>query len=287
MTRSCLGLVWSAVGCALLALTGCRASPATASSPAHVFEQAWSVHAEVDPLETERILAPLGADGPARPQVRFWATWMLARAHALAALRARDEAAGAALAVEGHPRAMHEVAALYHARAALHDLPEAEAAGRVELPLELAGCDAADAAAGLELLEIGLLERLGFEERVTRLLEQRPTLLDPFAAAAMLELGRVEPRLAAPIWLALFQRLQRGDQADAFACAARALAASDLAPGALEAADVARLERWIRSGARSRFRCPECRQEAVPELRACPNDHTPLERFVPVPTPVS
>lgn len=270
---------------ALLALAGCRASPPAAPPPAQVLEHAWRIHAAADPLEIERVLAPLGADGPAPPDVRFWASWMLARAHALAALRARDVTAE--LAAAGHPRSQHEVAALYHARAALHDLDAAQAAGRTELPLELAGCDAADAGAGLELLEVGLLERLGFEERATRLLEQRPGLLDPLAVAALLERGRIEPRLGAPIWLALFQRHQREDDAAAFACASRALAASDLSPGALEPADVARLERWIRSGARLRFRCPDCGQEAVPELRACPNDHTPLERFVPAPKQAS
>jgi len=45
------------------------------------------------------------------------------------------------------------------------------------------------------------------------------------------------------------------------------------------------VDAWIENEAPFVYRCPECAQPAIPQLRACPNDQVRLERFVARPRP--
>lgn len=229
----------------------------------------------------ERSLAALFADEV--PRARrcevFWAGWFLACAHARLAFEPpRDVGLGG-----GALRAAHAQAALYYARRARLELGVAP-----ELPpegLEFAG-DCNDAALGLDLLELALQGQLGFGERVARMLEADGELAREGGEARLAQAARLDPRTAVRLDLALFDHWSGRDAQRAFHFAVHALAASDAQVGLLGEREVARLEGWIRAGAGRPFRCPECRQPAAPELRACPNDQTPLENFLlgaPVP----
>jgi hypothetical protein len=265
--RACAGLVW-------IALAACS-TPSSRSSGPVPLGLAQSALAEGDLELAERDLSGLFVDGLPieRAGDVFWAGWMLASAHADLAL-----AANAFGADGGVERMGHTQAALFYARSAratqyfaADDPPEG---------LEFAGSHD-DAALALDLLEIVLLARLGFAESAARLLETRPGLMEAESAQELTERARLGGNLAVHLTLALFEieSLRAGPRA--FELAVGVLEAADRHPGVLDREAVARVEDWIRTGSEWTFRCPECRQAAVPELRACPNDQTPLAGFFP------
>ncbi|HVS19274.1 MAG TPA: hypothetical protein VMT18_11785, partial [Planctomycetota bacterium] len=194
----------------------------------------------------------------------------LATSHARAACEPpRDLGLGG-----GGVRAAHAQAALYYARRARHELDAAP--DRAPPELEFAG-GRDEAALGLDLVELALEALLGFDQRVSRMVEANADLTRPGGAERLAQAARLDPRLAARLDLALWEHWVQRDEARAFDLAVRALAAGDAGDGILGEREVAALEAWIRAD--GRFRCPACRQAAVPELRACPNDQTPLARF--------
>lgn len=234
--------------------------------------EAWPLLAEPDVLELERRLAPLlAANARSSASERFWAAFALAEGHAL---RAQSTAGRAD---PDHRRARAEVAALYYAEiAAAH---AGGAVGGAELPASIAAVSAEDASLALEFVSLSLLRGLGFDERVARLCRRRELFLDPGAGALVLERGGVDPRLHAGVWNVVFEELEYVDPRAAVVAAARALVTSDQAPGALSDERIELLEGYVREGSGFELRCPDCRTPAVPELRSCPNDHTPIDRF--------
>jgi hypothetical protein len=258
---------------AILVLCLCACAGGGAREPADL-TQAQAAERFGDMAQAERELAPLFVDGvprARRPEV-FWAGWFLAGAHARQAFEPpRDVGLGG-----GALRASHAQAALWYARRARLELDVAP-----DLPpqgLEFAG-GRDDAALGLDLLELALEGQLGFDERVGRMLEADPELSRPGGAARLAQSARLDARAAARLELALFRYASTRDPQRAFDSAVRVLEASDAQAGVLGEREVAGLENWIRSGGGRPFRCPDCRQSAQPELRACPNDQTPLARF--------
>jgi hypothetical protein len=225
--------------------------------------QARAAQLSGDLAGAERELQPLFVDGvprERRSQV-FWAGWWLAGAHARLAFEPpRDAVPGG-----GALRASHAQAALWYtgrARATLDAAPD-----RAPPELEFAG-GRDEAALGLDLLELALQGHLGFDEPVARLLAADPELARPGGAERRAQSARLDPRFATRLELALFHQRP-----------ARAPAAAHAQPGWLGEREVAGLEDWIRGGAGRAFLCPDCRLPARPELRACPNDQTPLARF--------
>jgi hypothetical protein len=230
---------------------------------------------EAGALESQ--LEPLFADAarPLDPEPRFWSAWMLAQARALRALEVPPGGGGA-----GIQRTSLELGALYFARQASDVRSSADGAAPVPGGGEVT---VADAARGLDLLRVALLARLGFDERVAWVLDQLPgtgTLVD---LAERVDRSGLHERLRPGVWLALFGDRARRDPTQAFPFAAAALASSDLSPGSAAAADVLAVEAWIEHEAPFVYCCPECAQPAIPQLRACPNDQTRLDRFVPSP----
>ena len=256
----------------LLALLGaCAGAPDVRREPADVL-RATAAERFGELAAAERELAPLFLDDVprARRGEVFWAGWFLAGAHARAALEpARDVGLGG-----GAVRAAHAQAALYYARRARLELDAAP--DRPPEGLDYAG-SRDDAALGLDLLELALEARLGFADRVARMVEAGPELARPDGALRLAEQAQLDARQTARLELALWDYWAPRDEERAFDLAVDVLRAADGLDGLLARSEVARLEAWIREG--GRFRCPECRQPAVPELRACPNDQTPLGRF--------
>jgi hypothetical protein len=254
----------------LLALAACSVAPDPRRDPADVGRAA-EAERFGDLAQAERALAPLFLDDVprARRGEVFWAGWFLATAHARAAFEPpRDVGLGG-----GGARAAHAQAALYYARRArtcLDAAPDLPPAG-----LEYPG-NRDQAALALDLLELALEAQLGFDERVARMVEANAELTRLGGEARLAEAAHLDPRQSARLDLALWGHWAQRDEARALELAADTLVAADAHDGLLGQVEIARLEDWIRQG--GRFRCPECRQAAVPELRACPNDQTPLAR---------
>lgn len=260
---------------ALLALVACACgAPRQVRAPAELtLAQASAEFGDL--AQAERELVPLFADevpGARRGEV-FWAGWFLAQAHARLAFEpARDVGLGGGAARAAHAQAAFDYAR--RARLALDAAPDLPPPG-----LEFAG-NSMDAALGLDLLELALEGALGFQERVARRVGAQAELDRPGGPQRLTQAARLDGRTALRVDLALFEHWAQSDPARAFECAARALEAGDRSAGWLGEREEARLEAWIRGGAGRPFRCPECRQPAVPELRACPNDQTPLAQFL-------
>jgi hypothetical protein len=259
---------------ALLALVACACGGARQVREPAGLAQAQAAADFGDLAQAERELAPLfGDDVPdARRGEVFWAGWFLAHAHARLAFEpARDVGLGG-----GAARAAHAQAAFFYARRARLALDAAP-----DLPppgLEFAG-DSLDAALGLDLLELALEGLLGFRERVARRVAAAAELGRPGGPLRWIQAAHLDDRTALRVDLALFDLRVDSDPQGAFECAVRVLEAGDRHAGLLGEREEARLEAWIRGGAGRPFRCPECRQPATPELRACPNDQTPLAQF--------
>jgi hypothetical protein len=267
------------VGLAALAGAGCRSGGASDDGPPALDVAAAAL--DLGEVETvERALEPQLADGAPQwsPEDRFWSCWLLAQAKALRALDLSNDW-GADVSAE---RTGLEVNAAYFAglaaNAALRADGNSHAPGSPELGFE-------QAALGLELLRVSLLERLGFSERAQWRAAQIPGLASTGEIARELEQSGLHERLHARVWWALFQERSRRDPAGAFPFAVAALRAADPWPGSLDAEEVRGVEGWIQHGAPFAFRCPECSQAAIPELRGCPNDQTALERFEAGPRP--
>jgi len=258
---------WTFAGCSSTSSSG-------AGSPALDVAAAALDLGEIETVE--RALEPQLADGAPQwsPEERFWSCWLLAQAKALAAL----DRAGDWDAESRAERTSLEVSAAYFAglaaNAALRVDAGSHAPGSPDLSFE-------DAALGLELLRVALLERLGFSERAQWRAAQIPGLASASEIASVIERSGLHERLHARVWWALFQERSRRAPAEAFPFAVGALRAADPWPGALDQDEVRGIEGWIKEGAPFTFRCPECSQPAIPELRSCPNDQTPLERFQP------
>ena len=260
---------------AALACAGCRSGGGGDSgSPALDVAAAALDLGEV--ASVERALEPQLADGAPEwsAEERFWSCWLLAQAKALKAL----DLSGDWQSDASKERTALEVNAAYFAglaaNAALRTSGGSHAPGDPELSFE-------EAAVGLELLRVSLLERLGFSERAQWRAAQIPGLSSAGEIAQEIDRSGLHERLHARVWWALFQERSRRDPATAFPFAVAALRAADPWPGALDAAEVHGVERWIQQGVPYAYRCPECGQAAIPELRGCPNDQTPLERFEP------
>lgn len=258
-----------------LACAGCRSSGDGASgSPALDVAAAALDLGEV--AAVERALEPNLADGAPEwsAEDRFWSCWLLAQAKALKALDLSGDWQSAAL----QERTALEVNSAYFAglaaNAALRVEGGSHAPGDAELSFD-------EASIGLELLRVSLLERLGFSERAQWRAAQIPGLASAPEISAELGRSGLHERLQARVWWALFQERSRREPASAFPFAVAALRAADPWPGALDVEEVRGVERWIQQGAPYTYQCPECGQGAIPELRGCPNDQTPLERFVP------
>jgi len=260
---------------AALACASCRSSGDSRSPALDVAAAALDL-GEV--AAVERALEPQLADGAPEwsAEERFWSCWLLAQAKALKAL----DLSGTGQADALQERTALEVNAAYFAglaaNAALRTSGGSHAPGDPELSFD-------EAVVGLELLRVSLLERLGFSERAQWRAAQIPGLSSADEIAAEVGHSGLHERLHARVWWALFQERSRRDPATAFPFAVAALRAADAEPGALDAQEVRGVERWIQQGTPYGYRCPECRQAAIPELRGCPNDQTPLERFEPSP----
>lgn len=266
-----------ALGCALVvsALGGaCRSAgaPPPPSGSLAVAEAALDLG---EPQSVELQLEPLFADGAGASSAadRFWSAWLLAQARALRALDVPLQGGVEERAL----RASRELGALYFAGVAAQ---EALAAGAGEPSPVRAGLEVVDAERGLELLRLAVLSRLGFGERVAWIADQLGDLEAPATVASLLELSGLHARLEPRVWYALFGDRSRRDPARAYPLAVRTLAASDRSPGSLGREEIRAVERWIEEEAPFLYRCPACGQAAVPQLRACPNDQTPLERFI-------
>lgn len=260
---------------AILALVACACgAPQHASEPSGL-AQAQAAAGFGELAQAERELATLFSDEVprARRGEVFWAGWFLAHAHARLAFEpAREVGLGG-----GAARAAHAQAAFYYARSGRLELDVAP--DRPPAGLEYAG-DRFDAALGLDLLELALEGLLGFQERVARRVGAQGDLALPGGAVRLGEAAHLDGFTRVRLDLALHGHFGRNDPERAFEFAARALEAGDRSTGILGEREEAALEAWIRTGAGRPFRCPECRQPAVPELRACPNDQTPLARFL-------
>lgn len=252
-------------------LAACGSAPER-RPPSGEVARAVAASSSGDLAQAERELAPLFVDDvpEARRGEVFWAGFVLARAHARAALGAGGDAGPGG----GGARASHAQAALYYADRARRAL---ESSGE-RPPAELDDAGTRDEAAlALDLLELSLQGLLGFDERVARMVQANAELLRPGGAERLAREARLDAPLEARLDLTLWEHWAPRDERRAFDLAVRTLTASDAAAAPLAPRDVARVEAWLRRD--GRFRCPECRQAAVPELRACPNDQTPLARF--------
>jgi hypothetical protein len=148
----------------------------------------------------------------------FWSCWLLAQAKALAAL----DRAGDWDAESRAERTSLEVNAGYFAglaaNAALRVDAGAHAPGSPDLSFE-------DAALGLELLRVALLERLGFSERAQWRAAQIPGLASASEIAAVIERSGLHERLHARVGGRSSRSARRRVPAEAFPFAVGALRA--------------------------------------------------------------
>lgn len=127
----------------------------------------------------------------------------------------------------------------------------------------------------LELAELAVHARLGFEASSSAVLARRPELLQPVTARAAAKRAELPHELEPWVDVAAFRHLRGSDERAAYRMAALALDR-----GAAHADELVELEHWIEQGAQLEFHCPRCDHAAVARLRACPSDQTPNIDFV-------
>lgn len=237
---------------------------------------------------------------------RFFAEYLLARAHTVASLDSGDvaflaessrtpatvgaigrrDAAGALVQRPSH--AAHVVAAFYHASRARGMYAAATRVGATDdptLPAELAELDVMGADAQLQLLQTIAYARLGFRDRVDEILARSPDLLTLDSCLATLDRYRFPAELRPWICEMVFHHLKGTDERTAYRFAILAVEGADRFGLALSPAAVAAIDEWIVHEANLLFVCPESQTPYIPGEKRSPISGLPHFEYIAVERP--
>ena len=142
------------------------------------------------------------------------------------------------------------------------------------LPEKLRGLAPAAAESKLDLSLLVVFSRLGFDDRVAKMLDASPGLYKLEDCEKLIEDARIDAAERPWIYLAMFKYLRAHDEPAAYKFGVRLLATAAGSKGTISAAQSEAVIEWIRNGSKFAFRCPSCNQPVVPELSSCQNDQT-------------
>jgi hypothetical protein len=234
------------------------------------------------------------------PEPRFWAAFVLAEAHGLAAVNGafveelsstgRIGAIGTGASGPRPARASpvaHLVASVYHAGVARSLAQGAASAGahadaRSLLPAALRELSPADAAANLQVLVTCAYHRLGFEGEVARALEGNSELLRLEDALAFLERVQVRTELRPWFCAAVFEHLTSRNEREAYRFGVIAVEGEERFGSALAGEEIRRIEDWIVEDARVMFVDPRSQTPYLRGQRRSPISGVPHLEYVAV-----
>lgn len=252
----------------------------------------------------ETLLVETNAEKGVYADQRFYAAYVLARAHVIAAF------GGEPFLFEQRPRAFaldasdskvkqipspiaHLVAATYHstvASALQKDAVGASAEKRAqELPEGLVTVQPQEARLFLGLSLLAIDTRLDFEDRAGQLIEdlELDSQRDVTACDTRLASARVPDGMRPWVYLALFEFHKKGDEQLAYKYAIKSLEAGHRVARSLEVEREREVKDWITEGSRYVFQCPRCPNHpaATPDVFLCGGCNLPIIDFEGVERP--
>ena len=303
-TRTSLRALALALG--LAALAACSSTnpytrPHDQLQQAATSFEANNLRATNDTLDV--LLSETNAEHADFARQRFFASLLLARVHMAASyggafLFEKGEAASQGIGgiggiggdsnrAEPGQRASttgHLMAGMLHGTNALNWSAAAgkaprEVDGQVLVPASLEAMDVRDAETWLVLSRMVTYGRLRFEDRVKRILDQSPPLLDLKSCEEILDRVGVSGPMRPWTYLLIHRYLRKVDEPQAYRFAVRALATASGSAGSIATKDVEEVSTWITAGSSYVFKCPTCKTPAIPSLGECVNEGTPLLDF--------
>ena len=229
-----------------------------------------------------RVVQTEGEDDDAGLKLqRLYATYLLARAHALASLGKPflsepvvDTGLGSSTSKSvgvGHVVAASMYAALGRELSGQVEKAPRENKGVKALPAEFDGFEPKDVRAHLAVCNLVGLARLGFDDRVREIVGGATEMHTFDTCKALLERLRIARGLRPWVYSANFDYLKRsnGTEPEAYKFAVQSVVTSADSGGAFDAQRREELSRWITSGSNYEYRCPEHRVLVQPELGRC------------------
>lgn len=241
--------------------------------------------------ELEGLIGATSGDHRKFAVQRFYAAYLLSRAHLAGSMgrpwyrdpqASRSAGIGLGSGTSGEAsETAHLVASMLYSSYGVDWAGGAASGNRVVdgeplLPDSLAALEVERAKAGLELGQLAVYSRLGFDDRVSGILDSSPMLHALDGCEAVLDRAEAQAELRPWVYLTLHRYLATRDELAAFPFAMRAI---DAGEGSLPGGVVPALSTWITRDAGYVWKCPECNAPLVPELGSCQIDQTSAYEF--------
>jgi hypothetical protein len=241
---------------------------------------------------------------------RFYASYLLAQAHARASLGApflEDPEPLGAVAIgvgnassgaapERSTSPAHLVATVSHVSTALaiaggaREKPS-NVEGQELLPSELSSFGVEPATDNLKILALVAFARLHCPDNAAAILANSTALLQLESCKRHLEAARIPAGLRPWVCWSTYRYLRdRSDQPgqrEAYRFALAALEDGGAAGGTIDKPMQDEFAQWLRAGAAYVFKCPRCKNELIPGRRSCVSDGEPALEFNAEPRPTA